>query len=127
MQHGPFRPGGKAWGGVEWGAQLSDRLHPTASIFSRRATDAEGQMEGDWDGNRVEHNALGAGPHGKWATKNERESERDKSRRGGRSVEEMESQGVLGMEGGGGEGGKVWKLADRTGCAQTESRAQAQT
>lgn len=33
----------------------------------------------------------------------------------------------LEMEGGGGEGGKVWKLADRTGYAQTESQAQAQT
>lgn len=30
-------------------------------------------------------------------------------------------------EGGGGEGGKVWKLADRTGYAQTGSQAQAQT
>lgn len=33
-----------------------------------------------------------------------------------------------GEEGGrGGEGGKVWKLADRTGYAQAESQAQAQT
>lgn len=29
--------------------------------------------------------------------------------------------------GGGGEGGNVWKLADRTGYAQTGSQAQAQT
>lgn len=44
----------------------------------------------------------------------------------------MASQGIRdgGEEGGrreGGEGGKVWKLADRIGYAQTESQAQAQT
>lgn len=38
----------------------------------------------------------------------------------------MESQGA-GDGGGGVEGGKVLKLADRTGYAQTESQAQAQT
>ena len=40
------------------------------------------------------------------------------------SKEEMESQGVVDGGGRGGEGGKVWKLADRTGYAQTGSRAQ---
>lgn len=37
----------------------------------------------------------------------------------------MEGKRVVG--GRGGEGGKVWKLADRIGYAQTESQAQAQT
>lgn len=38
-------------------------------------------------------------------------------------------EGKEGREGreGGVEGGKVWKLADRTGYAQTGSQAQAQT
>lgn len=35
-----------------------------------------------------------------------------------------ESPRELGMEEGGGEQGKVWKLADRTGYAQTENQAQ---
>lgn len=45
--------------------------------------------------------------------------------RGNRSgVKSTESPRELGMEEGGGEWGKVWKLADRTGYAQTESQAQ---
>lgn len=58
---------------------------------------------------------------------------KDGGREGNRSrverEEEMASQGIRdgGEEGGrreGGEGGKVWKLADRIGYAQTESQAQ---
>lgn len=61
---------------------------------------------------------------------------KDGGREGNRSrverEKEMASQGIRdgGEEGGrreGGEGGKVWKLADRIGYAQTESQAQAQT
>lgn len=45
-----------------------------------------------------------------------------------KAKEEMESQGVGDGRGGGvGGGGEVWRLADRTGYAQTESQAQAQT
>lgn len=55
-----------------------------------------------------------------------REGRRQRGNRSGvKSEDGMESQGV--GDGGGGEGGKVWKLADRTGYAQTGSQAQAQT
>lgn len=47
---------------------------------------------------------------------------REQSKKGGDGV-----PGSRGWREGGGEGGKVWKLADRIGYAQTGSRAQAQT
>lgn len=70
------------------------------------------------------------GAHGKWETKRTGEGQR---RRGKGSGVKSQSQGVRdggeggGREGGRGDRGKVWKLADRTGYAQTESQVQAQT
>jgi len=67
---------------------------------------------------------------GSWKEEeNMREGGRGKGKRRGVKHEKgMESLGV--RDGGrkaGGDRGKVWKLTDRIGYAQTESQAQAQT